>query len=71
MEWIRRIAATLAGTKYGDFAWLLLHLDQCDMFGDIYARLGRTGTARFLALSSYGISLGMLRQPLGCTVAIL
>jgi hypothetical protein len=43
---MRKAAAIMARTKYGYSTRVLRHIDECDMFSDIHARPGGTGTSR-------------------------
>jgi hypothetical protein len=43
VECICGTSATMACTEYGHIAGILLYPDECDLFGDMDAGLGRTG----------------------------
>jgi hypothetical protein len=45
---MREAAAIVARAKYGDAAWVLCHIVECDMSSYIHARSGRAGTSRIV-----------------------
>jgi hypothetical protein len=49
---MRKAAAVMARTKYGNAARVLRHIVECDMSGDIHARPDRTGTSKALSKST-------------------
>lgn len=44
MECLRGVPALVACAEYGDATGLLLHIEQCDISGDMAARDERTST---------------------------
>lgn len=42
VEWLRKAFAFVACAEHGNATWVLLHIDKCDIVGDLYSGPSRT-----------------------------